>query len=529
MAGQTPRAEWIHIKSLRTPPPQWMEDHPGLKRNGWDERALEKLAGGKQASDDDGGEKEGACKLYVANEYSKTEALKLAWIHPQTKQASDVTEVAPGGEATLDSFVGHEFTVAHGEEKSKPFTCQKGKNRFRVGANLVVSLASKSELNVIICTAQLFGTRGAAAAAKAAAAKAAKGAGAAAGGAEAEAAGGAGGASGSGAAAAASAAANGSGEQAEKRRRVDGGSPPAMGRGGGVAKAWNADLRAQEAQWSAAEPSPPADEVWASRGLVVRIIGAGADLKDFFGVEGVVLEVDAASGLCKVKARASGKSHVLPGVHLEDLETRVSRDCKEVRVVRGPGKGAVLPLIARDAKRNVARVRRGRAPRPRCGSTTSASSWSESPARPQPGPGAAQARGARRQSLAGACAGSLGPQSGGLLDEAGPPRLRRRQTRTRTPLARRASRSCAGTTPARPALSMPLSMGGRQGSMPARCAHFPAPRSRCVPFASLSRSAPHDGQSLLAAAPARRLSRVGRATRLCTMAEGRPAVPCCIG
>eukprot|EP00928_Gymnodinium_smaydae_P007462 TRINITY_DN12682_c0_g1_i1.p1 TRINITY_DN12682_c0_g1~~TRINITY_DN12682_c0_g1_i1.p1 ORF type:complete len:409 (-),score=108.60 TRINITY_DN12682_c0_g1_i1:318-1544(-) len=101
-------------------------------------------------------------------------------------------------------------------------------------------------------------------------------------------------------------------------------------------------------------------EVWPSRGLVVRIVGNRGQLREFYGAEAVVLEVDASSGACRVKARPvddpNGKSRVIPGVAMADLETRVSRDCKQVRVVRGKHLGKVARLVARDAKRGVAKV-----------------------------------------------------------------------------------------------------------------------------------------------------------------------------
>lgn len=94
--------------------------------------------------------------------------------------------------------------------------------------------------------------------------------------------------------------------------------------------------------------------MWASRGLLVRVVGKGEELRDFYGLEAVVLEVDAASHVCRIKARVNGVSRVQQGVSLADLETRVSRECDSVRVVRGPRKGTVLRLVERDSKRGVA-------------------------------------------------------------------------------------------------------------------------------------------------------------------------------
>jgi len=98
-------------------------------------------------------------------------------------------------------------------------------------------------------------------------------------------------------------------------------------------------------------------DAWPSRGLVVRVVGGEPRLKDFFGVEAVVLEVDARALTCRIKARLGGQSHVLQDVPVQSVETRVGRDCKEVRLVRGPQKGTVAKLLHRDVQRGVARVK----------------------------------------------------------------------------------------------------------------------------------------------------------------------------
>ncbi|CAE7633250.1 gpkow [Symbiodinium sp. CCMP2592] len=91
-------------------------------------------------------------------------------------------------------------------------------------------------------------------------------------------------------------------------------------------------------------------DIWPCRGLVVRITSRAAELKDFVGVDGVVLEVDPERQRCKVKARsaAAKKSQVLPDIRIADLEPRVSGQCQEVQIIRGPKKGEVAKLIKRD-------------------------------------------------------------------------------------------------------------------------------------------------------------------------------------
>lgn len=101
------------------------------------------------------------------------------------------------------------------------------------------------------------------------------------------------------------------------------------------------------------------NHVWASRGLVVRIVGKAGQLREFFGLEAVVLEADEASGLCRIKARKGDTSHTLPGVGIADLETRVSRACSAVRIVRGAHRGKTTDLVRRDVQRGIALVRLG--------------------------------------------------------------------------------------------------------------------------------------------------------------------------
>ncbi|CAK0832127.1 unnamed protein product [Prorocentrum cordatum] len=93
--------KWIRIKPGSTPPAEWMEDHPGLKRFGWKENALEDLVGRRKVQDDPAA----TCSLSVSNLYSKTDALKLAWINPKTRQAKEVAEVLPGRSTQLKSFL----------------------------------------------------------------------------------------------------------------------------------------------------------------------------------------------------------------------------------------------------------------------------------------------------------------------------------------------------------------------------------------------------------------------------------------
>merc|ERR1712190_565593 len=88
---------------------------------------------------------------------------------------------------------------------------------------------------------------------------------------------------------------------------------------------------------------------------VVRVVGQ--DLKECYGAEAVVLEVDEAARSCRIKARIGGSSKVFQGVQIENLETRVSRTCTSVRVVRGTHRGAVADLLHRDTQRSMAKIR----------------------------------------------------------------------------------------------------------------------------------------------------------------------------
>jgi len=98
------------------------------------------------------------------------------------------------------------------------------------------------------------------------------------------------------------------------------------------------------------------EDCWPSRGLIVRVVAKDGEAKDLFGLEAVVLEAEEKAGCCRIKARVDGKSRTIEGVPVSGLETRVSRDCKEVRVVRGPNRGMAIKLLKRDAQRGVALV-----------------------------------------------------------------------------------------------------------------------------------------------------------------------------
>lgn len=163
------------------------------------------------------------------------------------------------------------------------------------------------------------------------------------------------------------------GEKAQIARKRKAGTPAAAS---GVAKASAvAAAVATNETAASAESSEPAEkrprsddaevkaiqvdaspDIWASRGLVVKVISKQGELRDFFGVEAVVLEVDEGKRCCRIKARPNGsdKSQQLKGVSIKDLETRVSRDCEKVKIVRGPKKGVVAKLAKRDSAKGIA-------------------------------------------------------------------------------------------------------------------------------------------------------------------------------
>jgi hypothetical protein len=102
-------------------------------------------------------------------------------------------------------------------------------------------------------------------------------------------------------------------------------------------------------------------EVWASRGLIVRVVGKDGHLHDFYGVDAVVRKVDDAAGTCTLGARPArdpdGQTQQLPGVRMSEIETRVRRDCENLRVVSGQHRGAVAKVLKRDAKRGTVLVK----------------------------------------------------------------------------------------------------------------------------------------------------------------------------
>lgn len=106
-------------------------------------------------------------------------------------------------------------------------------------------------------------------------------------------------------------------------------------------------------------PVAPAADCWPSRGLLVRLRGRDREFREFRGSDAVVLEADAASMSCRVKARLGEKSHVLQGVPVSDLEPIVGPECAEVRVLRGPHKGVDAKLLRRSSRQSVVWVQAG--------------------------------------------------------------------------------------------------------------------------------------------------------------------------
>merc|ERR1712039_315540 len=96
--------KWIHTKSFRTPLPKWMPDHPGLKRYGWREDALEQLTGAKHEAHPD------ACELFVSSRYSLP--LSLSWVNPTSQDMTFLATIEPGGSSVMNSFVGHRFRLS---------------------------------------------------------------------------------------------------------------------------------------------------------------------------------------------------------------------------------------------------------------------------------------------------------------------------------------------------------------------------------------------------------------------------------
>jgi len=162
----------------------------------------------------------------------------------------------------------------------------------------------------------------------------------------------------------------GKGKKATPKAATDSKAASGVAKASGIAAAEVEDEEPAEASVASSEPpqkkakTDDADcevvaastGIWASRGLVVKVISKEGQLRDFFGAEAVVLKIDEAQSLCRIKARPNGgdKSQQLEGVRIQDIETRVSRDCQKVRIVRGPQKGTVAKLLKRDSARGKA-------------------------------------------------------------------------------------------------------------------------------------------------------------------------------
>lgn len=152
------------------------------------------------------------------------------------------------------------------------------------------------------------------------------------------------------------AAAAADGDETNEAAAPSSGAAPVVDVDGATSTGPAQKRRRADGEDDSSKPGDPSSDIWASRGLVVKVIGKDARFKQFFGAEAVVLEVDEGQRCCRIKARPVGgdKSEQLKGVQLEDIETRVSRECKKVRVVRGPKKGSIAKLLKRDPARGVA-------------------------------------------------------------------------------------------------------------------------------------------------------------------------------
>lgn len=103
---------------------------------------------------------------------------------------------------------------------------------------------------------------------------------------------------------------------------------------------------------------PEQPEPWLSRGLRVRVVDAAGDLRSNHLAKGVVRRVGDGCRTADVELQAGGDS--LRGVAEALLETVVSKDCRQVEIVRGPDVGMIAELIERDPKGNVAVIRLSR-------------------------------------------------------------------------------------------------------------------------------------------------------------------------
>jgi len=101
----------------------------------------------------------------------------------------------------------------------------------------------------------------------------------------------------------------------------------------------------------------PADDLWPSRGLLVRVQSEEKSLRQFRGAQAVVLELDTSTRSCRIKSRIGEKSQTLDGVAVSSLEPLIGPDCTVVRLVRGPNKNVEAKLLHRSERRGVARIR----------------------------------------------------------------------------------------------------------------------------------------------------------------------------
>jgi len=118
--------KWINIKPTDTPPAQWVEDHPALRRMKYDGPKTEQTT-------------EYQCNIGFANE--GPEVVDVIWRNPDTGQSQKLLSLSRGEIKYLDTQRSHEFSVqqSSGDQKSKAVHCRQSAGSYVVGAQLEIA------------------------------------------------------------------------------------------------------------------------------------------------------------------------------------------------------------------------------------------------------------------------------------------------------------------------------------------------------------------------------------------------------
>eukprot|EP00928_Gymnodinium_smaydae_P018015 TRINITY_DN16865_c0_g1_i3.p1 TRINITY_DN16865_c0_g1~~TRINITY_DN16865_c0_g1_i3.p1 ORF type:complete len:159 (+),score=26.63 TRINITY_DN16865_c0_g1_i3:244-720(+) len=123
--------KWIRLKP-RSPPADWLPDHPALKRYGWREPQAE------VARDP------AACTLQVVS--SSKEPGELKWVNPSSGERVFQGSLTDGSTISINSYKGHKFVAVVNGQETNSFTCEGDFSSFVLNSERRVVESSRVDL-----------------------------------------------------------------------------------------------------------------------------------------------------------------------------------------------------------------------------------------------------------------------------------------------------------------------------------------------------------------------------------------------